>query len=108
MQKLERRNTYTPTNIPHVRGNCDLSLNVEETLCVVGLKTLSNTSDAALTGLGDVPEQNLWVLAAKTISTYYTKNTTAGALILHLLMQRVTSSPSFQKGYPLPFEPTKR
>lgn len=50
MQKLERRNTYTPTNIPHVRSNCDLSLNVEETLCVAGLKTFSNNSDAALTG----------------------------------------------------------
>ena len=23
MQKLVERNTYTPTDIPHVRGNCD-------------------------------------------------------------------------------------
>src|SRR5659263_467614 len=53
MQKLERRNTYTPTGIPHIRSNCDLSLNVEETLCVAGLKTFSNNSDAALTGLGE-------------------------------------------------------
>jgi hypothetical protein len=53
MQKLERRNTYTPTSIPHTRSNCDLSLNVEETLCVAGLKTFSNHSDAALTGLGE-------------------------------------------------------
>jgi hypothetical protein len=50
MQKLGRRNTYTPTNIPHVCSNCDLSLNSEETPCVAGLKTLSNNSDAALTG----------------------------------------------------------
>jgi hypothetical protein len=50
MQKLGRRNTYTPTNIPHVCSNCDLSLNGEETPCVAGLKTLSNNSDAALTG----------------------------------------------------------
>jgi hypothetical protein len=50
MQKLERRNTYTPTNIPHIRSNCDLPLNVEETLCVTGLKTFSNNSDAALIG----------------------------------------------------------
>jgi hypothetical protein len=53
MQKLGRRNTYTPTNIPHVCSNCDLPLNGEETPCVAGLKTFSNNSDAALTGLGD-------------------------------------------------------
>ncbi len=51
MQKLEERNTCTPTDIPHVSGNCDLSLNREETLSVSGLKTFSNNSDAALTGL---------------------------------------------------------
>ncbi len=49
MQKLEERNTYTPTDIPQVRSNCGLSLNREETLSVSGLKTSSNTSDAALT-----------------------------------------------------------
>jgi len=49
MQKLEERNTYTPTDIPHIRSNCDLSLNREETLSVPDLKTSSNTSDAALT-----------------------------------------------------------
>ncbi len=48
MQKLEERNTYTPVNIPHVRGNCDPALNREETLSVPGLKTSSNSSDAAL------------------------------------------------------------
>ncbi|WAM22665.1 MAG: hypothetical protein OI715_00800 (plasmid) [Candidatus Methanoperedens sp.] len=50
MQKLEERNTYTPTDIPHVRGNCDLTLNREETLSVSGLKTSSNIPDAALIG----------------------------------------------------------
>lgn len=49
MQQLEERNTYTPTDIPHVSGNCDLSLNREETLSVIDLKTSSNNSDAALT-----------------------------------------------------------
>jgi hypothetical protein len=49
MQKLEERNTYTPTDIPHVRSNCGLALNREETLSVPGLKTSSNTSDAVLT-----------------------------------------------------------
>ena len=52
MQKLEGRNTYTPTDIPHIRGNCGLALNREETLSVSGLKTLSNLSDAALTATG--------------------------------------------------------
>ncbi len=52
MQKLEERNTYTPTNIPQVRGNCGLILNREETLSVSDLKTSSNNSDAALTGFG--------------------------------------------------------
>ena len=68
MQKLEERNTYTPTDIPHVSGNCDRILNrtetsvhavstygtairvcdvnwrngLEETLSVSGLKTSSN------------------------------------------------------------------
>jgi len=49
MQKLEERNTYTPTDIPHIRSNCDRRLNREETLSVSGLKTSSNISDAALT-----------------------------------------------------------
>jgi len=49
MQKLEERNTYTPTNIPHIRCNCGLVLNREETLSVPNLKTSSNSSDAALT-----------------------------------------------------------
>ncbi|VVB87222.1 Uncharacterised protein [uncultured archaeon] len=48
MQKLGERNTYTPTNIPHVRSNCDPALKVEETLSVPDLKTSSNNSDAAL------------------------------------------------------------
>ncbi len=54
MQQLEERNTniYTPTDIPHIRGNCGLVLNREETLSVSGLKTLSNNSDAALTATG--------------------------------------------------------
>ncbi len=47
MQQLEERNTYTPTDIPHVSGNCDPALNREETLSVSGLKTSSNNSDAA-------------------------------------------------------------
>jgi len=52
MQQLEGRNTYTPTDIPHIRSNCDLkSINREETLSVPDLKTSSNNSDAALTAI---------------------------------------------------------
>ncbi len=45
MQKLVGRDTYTPTDTPLVRSNCDLPLNREETLSVSGLKTLSNNSE---------------------------------------------------------------
>ena len=47
-QKLDRRNTYTPTDAPQVRGNCDHALNREETLSVYGLKTPSNNPDVDL------------------------------------------------------------
>ena len=39
MQKLEERDTYTPTNIPHVCGNCGLVLKRDESLSVPDLKT---------------------------------------------------------------------
>lgn len=53
MQKLRERGiTNTPTNIPHVRSNCGLLLNREETLTVAGLKTSLNNPDAALTARG--------------------------------------------------------
>ncbi len=61
MQKLEERNTYTPTDAPQVRCNCDPALNREETLSlknpskkdeyhwvfqsVPGSKTSSNNSE---------------------------------------------------------------
>jgi hypothetical protein len=50
MQTLEKRNTYTytPPNASLVRCNCDPALNREETLGVLGLKTLSNTSEVNL------------------------------------------------------------
>jgi hypothetical protein len=60
MQKLGERNTYTPTDIPHVRGNCGLPLNREETLSVSGSKTSSNNSDAALIAI-EHAKQNLRV-----------------------------------------------
>jgi len=50
MQKLEGRDTYTPTNAPQVRGNCDSVIKHD---CEVGqvlqdLKTPSNNSDVDL------------------------------------------------------------
>ena len=48
MQKLDKRDTYTPTNASQVRSNCDPLLNKEETLNVVGLKTYSNNPEVNL------------------------------------------------------------
>jgi hypothetical protein len=45
MQKLETRNTYTPTNTSLVRGNCDYALNREQHPSVHSLKTVSNNSE---------------------------------------------------------------
>ncbi len=50
MQKLRKRNTYTPTDIPHVRSNCDSQLNSPEGRgSAARLKTSLNNPDAALT-----------------------------------------------------------
>ena len=67
MQQLEGRNTYTPTDIPHIRSNCGQALNREETLSVPGLKTSSNNSDAALTATGQAG-QNLRVSAVYVLN----------------------------------------
>lgn len=48
MQKLRERNTYTPTDAPQVRSNCDLQLNKEETLSVASLKTSFNIPEVDL------------------------------------------------------------
>ena len=67
MQQLKGRNTYTPTDIPHVSGNCDRILNREETLSVSGLKTSSNNSDAALIAT-EHAKQNLSVSAVYVLN----------------------------------------
>jgi N6-L-threonylcarbamoyladenine synthase len=82
MQQLEERNTYTPTDIPHVSGNfetpiiskylngvsnCDLSLKREETLSVSGLKTSSNNSDATLIAI-EHAKQNMSVSAVYVLN----------------------------------------
>ena len=49
MQKLDRRNTYTPPNAAPVRCNCDPSLKVPRGKDgVASLKTLSNNSEEHL------------------------------------------------------------
>lgn len=48
MQKLEKRNTYTPWDASQVPCNCDPSLNREETLSVTDLKTSSNNPEVNL------------------------------------------------------------
>jgi hypothetical protein len=48
MQKLRKRNTYTPTSASQARGNCDLQLNKEETLSVASLKTSLNNPEVNL------------------------------------------------------------
>lgn len=48
MQKLRKRNTYTPTDAPQVRSNCGLQLNKEETLSVASLKTSLNNPEVDL------------------------------------------------------------
>jgi N6-L-threonylcarbamoyladenine synthase len=59
MQQLERRNTYTPTDIPHVRSSCDQSLKaLGGRSGVTGLKTLSNNPDAALTARGQAGQNS--------------------------------------------------
>jgi len=46
MQKLERRNTYTPTGAPQAHGNCDPVIKHGHNVQVLqSLKTLSNNSD---------------------------------------------------------------
>ena len=49
MQKLAKRTkTNTPTDAPQVRSNCGLSLNKEETLSVIDLKTSANNPEVDL------------------------------------------------------------
>ena len=67
MQQLEERNTYTPTDITHVRGNCGQILKKEETLSVSGLKTSFNNSDASLTAT-EHAEQNMSISAVYVLN----------------------------------------
>ena len=62
MQKLEKRNTYTPTHISQVRSNCDQLLKtMGKSGGVTGLKTFSNNSDATLTNNKGQLGQNMCV-----------------------------------------------
>jgi hypothetical protein len=103
MQKLEERNTYTPTDIPQVSGNCDRILNKEETLSVSGLKTSSNNSDAALTAI-EYAGRNLRVsvtviraikLETRLPSRYSaTKYSMRRGTLIHTLKSVVSATPA--------------
>ena len=105
MQKLGRRNTCTPTNILHVRGNYDLSLNVEETLCVAGLKTFSNTSDAVLTGFGEDSRAKPAGNCYKNLLTLITREHARRCVNPAATNAKGSFLPVLKYGYPLPFEP---
>lgn len=64
MQKLGRRDTYTPRNTPHVPGNCDPVLNSSERArnSVPDLKTQSNSPDVALTAKGQAEHSKVCVV----------------------------------------------
>ena len=54
MQKLSKRNTYTPTDTPLVCSNCGSTLNSSEgRSSVLNLKTSDNISEEALTAAWD-------------------------------------------------------
>ncbi|OIO62188.1 hypothetical protein AUJ83_03410 [Candidatus Woesearchaeota archaeon CG1_02_33_12] len=66
MQKLEERNTYTPTIVPQDCSNCGLPLNSSEGRnSVSDLKTSSNNLDAALTPKGGRLNMLVFVLNNK-------------------------------------------
>ena len=68
MQKLTERDTYTPTDIPHVRSNCDVWLNRPEGRdSATHLKTPANNPDAALTAR-EQAGQNLRVSAVYVLN----------------------------------------
>ena len=63
MQKLEKRNTYTPTNTSLVRSNCDLGLNRDQSLSVQGLKTSSNNLEETQSQQTGKPKAIVFVIA---------------------------------------------
>ena len=69
MQKFDTRDTYTPTDISHVRSNCDQVLkDPREKVGVLDLKTVSNNPDATLTAIGQAGQnQNVSVVYVLSI-----------------------------------------
>jgi len=62
MQKLERRNTYTPLDASQVQCNCDYALNKDFHPSVHSLKTLSNNPDVNQYQHTDRPKVIVYVL----------------------------------------------
>ena len=70
MQKLEKRNTYTPTDASQVRSNCEQSLKVlRRGNGAPASKTFSNNPDATLTDNGQ-SGQNLRVTVVYVLNMY--------------------------------------
>ena len=63
MQKLVGRDTYTPTDTPLVRSNCDLPLNREETLSVSDLKTPSNNPEVDYSSIQEALKAYVYVIS---------------------------------------------
>lgn len=62
MQKLEERDTYTPTDAPQVCSNCDSELNRNQSFGVQSLKTSSNNLEVDRSqrkGSSDLRVQNV-------------------------------------------------
>jgi len=65
MQKLVGRDTYTPTDAPQVRSNCDLALNREETLSVSDLKTPANNPEVDYSSIQEALKAYVYVISKK-------------------------------------------
>jgi hypothetical protein len=63
MQQLEERNTCTPTDTSLVRSNCDLLLNRDQSLSVIGLKTSSNNPEENQPQQTEGPKVNVFVIS---------------------------------------------
>jgi len=85
MQKLEERDTYTPTDAPQVCSNCDSELNRNQSFGVQSLKTSSNNLDVDRSqrkGSSDLRVQNVvYVLNMRGIPLMPTSQKKANKLL---------------------------
>ena len=65
MQKLRKRNTYTPTDTSLVCSNCDLTLNRDQSLSVPDLKTSLNNLEETQPQQTEGLKVNVFVILGK-------------------------------------------